>query len=383
MHSDLVMKERQRLAELLMRERAALILRWRRQVKELRSARQLDTPTLIDHVPQFVNELASALRTGTPETITEAVDEARSAASHGSQRVEDGFDIVEVVAEYNILRECIHDLAAENGLIIQGEMFHVINRLLDGAIGSAVQNYSIAQALEVQRRREEHLAFIAHDLRTPLNAIAMAARLLTQGGAPDVAMLQKTLNRNVEHLSTLVSEVLKENSNLVTEVGVKLERRWFDLWPVVEGLIHELHPIAGTGSTKLINEVVPDLRVYADASLLVRVLQNLIANAIAHTPRGEIVIGARESATGTMAEIWVSDNGSGIPAEKLERVFDKYETDNKEEHGAGLGLAIVKTFVEAHGGNVSIESKPDVGSVFRLTLPNAVGIGTTGKASPA
>jgi len=383
MHSDLVMKERQRLAELLMRERAALILRWRRQVKELRSARQLDTPTLIDHVPQFDNELASALRTGTPETITEAVDEARSAASNGSQRVEDGFDIVEVVAEYNILRECIHDLAAENGLIIQGEMFHVINRLLDGAIGSAVQNYSIAQALEVQRRREEHLAFIAHDLRTPLNAIAMAARLLTQGGAPDVAMLQKTLNRNVEHLSTLVSEVLKENSNLVTEVGVKLERRWFDLWPVVEGLIHELHPIAGTGSTKLINEVVPDLRVYADASLLVRVLQNLIANAIAHTPRGEIVIGARESATGTMAEIWVSDNGSGIPAEKLERVFDKYETDNKEEHGAGLGLAIVKTFVDAHGGNVSVESKPDVGSVFRLTLPNAVGIGTTGKASPA
>jgi len=382
MHSDLVMKERQRLAELLTRERAALILRWRRQVKELRSARQLDTPTLIDHVPQFVNELASALRTGAPETITEAVDEARSAASHGSQRVEDGFDIVEVVAEYNILRECIHDLAAENGLIIQGEMFHVINRLLDGAIGSAVQNFSIAQALEVQRRREEHLAFIAHDLRTPLNAIAMAARLLTQGGMPDVAMLQKTLNRNIEHLSTLVSEVLKENSNLVTEVGVKLERRWFDLWPMVEGLIHELHPMAGTGSTKLINEVAPDLRVYADASLLVRMLQNLIANAIAHTPRGEIVVGAKEAGTGSLVEVWVSDNGAGIPAEKLERVFDKYETDNKEEHGAGLGLAIVKTFVEAHGGNVSVDSKPDVGSVFRLTLPNAVGIGKTDKPSP-
>jgi len=382
MHSDLVMKERQRLAELLTRERAALILRWRRQVKELRSARQLDTPTLIDHVPQFVNELASALRTGTPETITEAVDEARGAASHGSQRVIDGFDIVEVVAEYNILRECIHDLAAENGLIIQGEMFHVINRLLDGAIGSAVQNFSIAQALEVQRRREEHLAFIAHDLRTPLNAIAMAARLLTQGGMPDVAMLQKTLNRNIEHLSTLVSEVLKENSNLVTEVGVKLERRWFDLWPMVEGLIHELHPMAGTGSTKLINEVAPDLRVYADASLLVRMLQNLIANAIAHTPRGEIVVGAKEAGTGSLVEVWVSDNGAGIPAEKLERVFDKYETDNKEEHGAGLGLAIVKTFVEAHGGNVSVDSKPDVGSVFRLTLPNAVGIGKTDKPSP-
>jgi signal transduction histidine kinase len=133
----------------------------------------------------------------------------------------------------------------------------------------------------------------------------------------------------------------------------------------------------------LINEVAPDLRVYADASLLVRVLQNLIANAITHTPRGEIVIGARESATGSLAEVWVIDNGSGIPAEKLERVFDKYETDSKEEHGSGLGLAIVKTFVEAHGGNVSVESKPDAGSAFRLTLPNVVGLGTTGKARQA
>ena len=131
MHSDLVMKERQRLANLLTAERDALIQRWRREVKELRSARQLDNPTLIDHVPQFITDLACALRTGSTETIAEAVDEARGAANHGLQRALDGFDIVEVVAEYNILRECIHDMAAEQGLVIQGEMFHVINRLLD------------------------------------------------------------------------------------------------------------------------------------------------------------------------------------------------------------------------------------------------------------
>lgn len=382
MHSDLVMKERQRLADLLTSERDTLIQRWRRQVKELRSARQLDNPTLIDHVPQFVTDLASALRTGTTGTIAEAVDEARGAANHGLQRALDGFDIVEVVAEYNILRECIHDMAAEQGLVIQGAMFHVINRLLDGAIGSAVQNYSRAQAAEVQRRREEYLAFIAHDLRTPLNAIAMSARLLAHGGSVDVARLQKTMMRNIDQLSSLVSEVLKENSQQANESGVRLERRWFDLWPLVEGLMQELQPIAGNSGTRLVNEVPSELRLFADANLATRIFQNLLANGIAHTAHGEVVIGAQESANGDGVEVWVRDNGTGIAADKLERVFEKYETDHKEEHGAGLGLAIVKTFAEAHGGTASVQSKPGEGSVFRVTLPNALGINAAGTRQP-
>ena len=337
-------------------------------------ARHLDAPTLIDHIPRFINELASQLRSGTNETIAESVEEATAPASHGVQRVQDGFDIVQVVAEYNILRECIHDLAVEHGILIKGEVFRVINRLLDTAIGSAVENYATAQALEVQHRREEHLAFIAHDLRTPLNAIAIATKLLEQAGDGSNisrASLQKTLTRNIDQLGTLVNEVLKENANIVTEVGVKLERRWFDLWPVVEGLIHELHPIAGTGSTLLRNTVPDDLRVYADARLLVRIFQNLIANAIAHTPRGEVVIGAQESEKGDAVECWVSDNGIGITPERLPLVFEKYETTRQEEDATGLGLAIVKTFVNAHGGEVSAKSEPGAGSTFRFDLPHA------------
>jgi len=344
---------------------------WRRQVKELPSARHLDTPTLIDHVPRFICELAAQLRAGINESIAESIEEAQGPADHGLQRVEDGFDIVEVVAEYNILRECIHDLAARNGVIIQGDMFRVINRLLDTAIGSSVQNYATAQALEVQRRREEHLAFIAHDLRTPLNAISMAAILLEQSGETgnmDRAVLQKTLGRNIDQLSRMVDDVLKENANVVTEIGVKLECRWFDLWPFVERLIYELRPIAATGRTSLINKIRPDLRIYADASLMVRVFQNLISNAIRHTPGGRVEIGAKEFLEGGKLELWVTDNGSGIPAEKLDSVFDKFETERTGEQGAGLGLAIVKAFVEAHGGMVSVASEVNVGTTFRVTL---------------
>ena len=254
---------------------------------------------------------------------------------------------------------------------MQGRPFHVLNRVLDGAIGSAVRSFATQKALEVRHRREEYLAFVAHDLRTPLSAISLSARVLELLLARDHSETQKfkTLNRNVRHLQDLIGKVLLENTNLETEVGVKLERRRFDLWPLAEALIHDLHPVAGTDSTRLINAIPEHLVVYADASLLRRVFQNLIANAISYTPRGEVVIGASMTGEGGTAECFVRDNGEGISEDRRRTVFDKHETDPEKQGGLGLGLAIVKTFVEAHDGVVTVESELGVGSIFRFTLP--------------
>ena len=346
---------------------------WRQQVKQLPSAQNLDVPALNDHIPDLLDEIAAALQSRSRETIPEALVEG-SPPAHGFQRLQEAFDIEEVVAEYNILRGCIHDLAEENGLSLQGEPFHIMNRVLDQAIGLALQTYATEQALEVQRRREEYLAFVAHDLRTPLNAISLAARVLEvtfkeRLERRETAQMLKSLGRNVQHLQKLVEKIIEENTNLRTETGVKLERREFDLWPLVEALIHDLHPVAGTGSTKLVNKVPHHLVVYADASLLRRVFQNLIANAIRFTPRGKVLIEARELSEEGVVECRVSDNGAGFPPERLEKVFDELENDSQNEGGLGLGLAIVKTFVEAHRGKVTVESKQGVGSTFQFTLP--------------
>jgi two-component system, OmpR family, phosphate regulon sensor histidine kinase PhoR len=365
-----------KLAVLIIRERQALLSRWREQVRLLPSARSLDTPTLNDHMPGLIDDLAAALQVKSDQTIPEALLEV-SPPAHGLQRLEDAFDIDEVVAEYNILRGCMHDLADQNGLNLQGKPFRIVNRVLDHAIGLALQAYATERVLEVQRRREQYLAFVAHDLRTPLNAISLAGRVLELTlGATDpnaeAARMLKALRRNVLHLEGLVSKVLEENTSLQTEVGIKLERREFDLWPLVEALVHDLHPVAGTDSTRLVNSVPDDIMVFADASLLRRVFQNLIGNAIKYTPRGEVVIGARELAADGVVECWVSDNGAGIPAALLETVFefDKAKTESSEsDGGTGLGLAIVKTFAEAHGGEVAAESTEGVGSTFRFTLP--------------
>lgn len=359
------------LAALVQREREALLTKWRDQVRQLPSAKHLDTPTLNDHIPAFLDELAAVLRARSDATIQETVCEG-TPPIHGAQRADNGFDIVEVVAEYNILRECVHELAEAAGQPLVGRSFHIVNRLLDGAIGTAVKTYATQKALEVQRRREEYLAFVAHDLRTPLSAISLAAGVLElKFGAEDpgsqVGRMVKTLRRNVQHLGALVDKVLDENTNLRTEVGLKLERRELDLWPLVEALVHDLHPVAGTDSTKLVNEVPEDLVVYADAELLKRVFQNLIANAIKYTPRGEVHISARAVEGGF--ECTVRDTGEGIPADRLDKVFEPFETDPNKQGGVGLGLAIVKTFIEAHEGVVSVESTVGGGSTFRFTLP--------------
>jgi two-component system phosphate regulon sensor histidine kinase PhoR len=360
------------LAALIRRDRETLLAEWRNQVRALPSAAHLDLPTLNDHVPALLEELACALEIRSDETIAEALCEGTPPA-HGLQRFQDGFNITEVVAEYNILRGCVHGLADANGIQLQGEPFHILNRVLDGAIGLAVDTFATERALEVQRRREEYLAFVAHDLRTPLNAISLAGRVLeagqaSHGGSAESVRVLKTLRRNVVHLEALVGKVLEENSSLETEVGVKLERRDVDLWPLVELLIHDIHPVAGTGSTALINDVPDGLTVYADAGLLRRIFQNLIANAIAYTPRGEVRIVADPLPDGTI-QCLVIDNGAGIAAELLETVFEKGSGDPERHESSGLGLTIVKTFVEAHGGTVHADSKEGRGTTIRVTLP--------------
>jgi two-component system, OmpR family, phosphate regulon sensor histidine kinase PhoR len=366
------MSDLAKLAILVKQERDALLAQWRQQVRELPSARNLDIPTLNDHIPGLLDELAAALESKSDHTIAEALAES-SPAIHGLRRLKDAFDIEEVVAEYNILRGCIHRLADDNGLNLQGQPLQIINRVFDHAIGLALQTYATGQALEVQRRREEYLAFVAHDLRTPLNAISLAERVLhltlaEEGISAESAQMLSVLRRNVKQLESLVAKVLEENANVQTEIGIKLVRREFDLWSLVEALIHDLHPVAGTASTQLINKVPDGLVVYADASLLRRLFQNLIANAIKYTPRGEVIIGARELCAEGAIECWVSDNGAGISEEFLEKVFDKGETDPDDAGGTGLGLTIVKTIAEAHGGKVTVESKEGAGSTFRFSL---------------
>lgn len=361
------------MAALIRANLHVLLSEWRTRARQIPIAKKLDTPTLNDHIPVLLGELATAFEVGNGAQVGRAAK--GSSPTHGLQRLENGFAIEEVVAEYNMLRRCIHELAEQHAISLVGMPVQILNAVLDAAIAAAINAYAVQQAVDVQRRREEYLSFVAHDLRTPLNAVALAAQLLEKelagsDKAQRVAGVLKTLERNVGYLTTLVNTVLQENVNLETESGISLECRRFDLWPLVEGLVHDLHPVADSEGTRLINEVSQELMVCADATLLRRVFQNLIANAIRHTPNAEVRVSARRMHTQKLVECEVTDNGNGIAAERLPHIFDKFETDGKRATDFGLGLTICKTFVEAHGGTITVSSQSGQGTSFYFTLPD-------------
>ncbi len=158
------------LAGIILGQPDLILAQWRERARSLPSARNLDTPTLNDHMPAFIADLGAALqRYGGEVEIDAAVKD--TPASHGEQRVEAGFDIEEVVGEYHLLRAVIHDLADRHQVPVEGKLRRVLHQVIDGAIGEAVKSFAAHQARDVKRRREEYLAFVAHDLRTPLNAI--------------------------------------------------------------------------------------------------------------------------------------------------------------------------------------------------------------------
>jgi signal transduction histidine kinase len=127
------------------------------------------------------------------------------------------------------------------------------------------------------------------------------------------------------------------------------------------------------GKTLVVFAPGPLPKVHADPALIGRVIENLLSNAFKYTTvEGQIEISAEERGEALMA--WVRDNGSGVPADQRERVFDKFfqgkdEAGQPLRRGSGLGLTFCKLAIEAHGGQVGVEPAPDRGSIFYFSLP--------------
>jgi two-component system, OmpR family, phosphate regulon sensor histidine kinase PhoR len=366
-------RETANLGALLRAERDALLARWRERVRQLPGAAGLGVPALNDHVPDLIEELACELEAACdvdrlPQPVTD------NPVVHGKQRFDIGFDVGEIVAEYGMLRSCVQDVAEERGLTFGGESARAVNRVIDGAVARAVETYVAHQSAETSRRREEHLAFIAHDLKTPLSAVDMASALLERN-LPEEAktgqtgMLLATLRRNVGRLGALVKAVVREDARVEAGAEIVLHRREFDLWPLAQGLVYDLRPLAAPADTKLVNSVPEDLTVYADAHALSQIIQNLISNALKYAPGGRVTVGARSAGEGAV-ECCVSDTGEGVEPGRLEKIFEKGETDRRQG-GTGYGLAIVRQLVEAHGGRAWAESRPGEGATFYFTIPDA------------
>jgi two-component system phosphate regulon sensor histidine kinase PhoR len=359
----------QRLAALITDKRDELLGDWRTLVRRLPGAADLDAPTINDEVPQLLDSLAEQL----VRTSEEADAEVRAvSAEHGLLRWQAGFDVTEVVAEYNILRCCLQELAERNGLMLFGNAARIVNTVFDEAVGRAVKAFETMMTIELRHHHEEHIAFMLHDLRTPLEALSLATTLVERSLAaeaknPPVESALSVLRANIDRLNNQIRNVLQGAKG----IGRTFEPQFtmLNLRQQVDKMIHDLGPIAQLSQTKIINEVPADVEVYSETRLLDQVLQNLLSNAVKFTPGGTVTIGGQTKEVGSVT-CWVSDTGKGIAADNLDRVFERFETAaSPEQRGIGLGLAIVKEIVELHEGEITVESEVGKGSTFKFRIP--------------
>jgi two-component system sensor histidine kinase KdpD len=225
--------------------------------------------------------------------------------------------------------------------------------------------------MESERLRNALLGAISHDLRTPLAALAGMAdslQLTAPPLAPAHAEIAQSLREAALRMNALVSNLL--DMARLESGSVALNLQWQPLEEVVGSALRGLGgPALARHPLKVV--LPPDLPLLRfDAVLIERVLGNLLENAAKYTPAGSAIrVGA--TASRQSVEVWVADEGPGLPPGREELIFEKFERGRKESAtpGVGLGLAICRAIVAAHGGSIRGETLPEGGARFAFTLP--------------
>ena len=246
--------------------------------------------------------------------------------------------------------------------------------------GTILVFHDLTRLKQLERTREEFVANVSHELRTPLSLIKGYVETLLDGARnnPEVAeRFLKIIERNAGRLDLLIQDLLTISA---LESGrMKLNLQPVELRPLVDKVFTDLNAKAESKQVQLVNEVA-GLCARADANRLDQVFANLVDNAIKYgRAQGSVKAGGRRLEGGKL-EIFVRDDGPGIPPESLGRVFERfYRVDkarSRDQGGTGLGLSIVKHIVQAHGGEVRVESGPGKGATFFFTLPAAANSAT-------
>lgn len=231
------------------------------------------------------------------------------------------------------------------------------------------------EAETASRSKDEFLALLGHELRNPLAPIVTALEILRLRGQGETREWQ-VIQRQVKHLSALVDDLL--DVSRITRGKVELRRQDLELHTVVTHAVETVTPLITERRQHLMVDVPEQgLMVHGDARRLAQVVGNLLTNAAKYTPaEGEIRV--RAACVGAQVELTVSDNGQGLSAELLPRIFDAFVQGprglERQEGGLGLGLALVRNLVALHGGTVEAHSEGlGKGSVFRVQLPAAEG----------
>lgn len=249
-----------------------------------------------------------------------------------------------------------------------------------GTLRSLAKTWSNVQSSEVSKWkqigdfRKEFIGNLAHELRTPVQSIQGAVYTLHEGAIDDPEFARKFLFkavRNIDRMTGLIDDLDAISKIESSVLELKMER--FDLVALADEIIDTLDPKAKRSAIalKLETDEARQLFALGDEKRIGQVLTNLIGNSISYgNPQGTTAVRITDGDTHVTVE--VEDDGIGIPEASLPRIFERfYRVDasrSRAAGGSGLGLAIVKHIVEAHGGNIEVQSEVDRGTTFKFKL---------------
>ena len=255
----------------------------------------------------------------------------------------------------------------------------VLETLCD-QLGSAIRNAKLYEELyqantkltQLDKMKSEFLGIVSHDFRSPLSSIMLASKSLLRNEA-----IQK-IQRAREYLQLIVDQANRLNQLAEDTLSItKLESGQLSyVFKIVnvERLIQDAVSMVRFSSKHHFEfKVDPEvLFINGDQTKLRQTIQNLVSNAVKYSPQGGMIKVVCENISPDEVLISISDEGIGIPSDKLDRLFQKFSrvdsTDAREIKGAGLGLWICREIVQSHGGKIWVESEPGKGSIFKLTL---------------
>lgn len=239
--------------------------------------------------------------------------------------------------------------------------------------GCLILFQDITKALEGEKMQKRFLADASHELKTPIAIIKGMVEILNREDFDDPttqAEFLKDIDREIKRLDELVKDILTL-SKLSNHHPI-LDRHRIDMNALIQGSIQSLQKSAQQKGLTLHYVSACDDLIFCDEMKMLQVLTNLISNAIKYSDDGDIEV--RFSKQDAKVVIEVEDHGSGLSEEQKAKIFERfYRVDDdrsRKSGGSGLGLAIVKSIVEAHGGQIEIDSTPGVGSIFRVSLKN-------------
>jgi PAS domain S-box-containing protein len=250
-------------------------------------------------------------------------------------------------------------------------------------VGSVLSFRDISQRYALDHMKDEFISTVSHELRTPLTSIRGALGLLSAGMLGTVSDKASSLLRialsNSDRLVRLINDIL--DLERMQSGRAPLAFRTVALEELARQAIDAMQPMADSGDVHLLCDATP-ATVEADADRLLQVLTNLLSNAIKFSqPRSIVRITVSRSGDGTTLS--VVDQGRGIPTDKLETIFDRFQqvdaSDSRQKGGTGLGLAICRTIVHQHGGRIWAEQNGSQGSIFRVFLPDRASLSASGE----